>query len=815
MTWMSDNSQVDNSQQNGDETTGSRQMQQSRSRQQSQQLSQAAEVSQPLDSVHAPMSAPAPAADSPSAQAVLSEPAPRAGAVPAESGQSGQSSAVADFSTSQESEVNPQSAVSQAFHEPVADGAEPSRQTHAQTQDTQHEPVTRQQRDRWQELHQNPYVEHMTPGAPASPARTGQPYPQAPYPGAANVAAPSQYAVPTRSSSVPQAAPVPQGMAYPPVMGYPPIPQYAPVQVPMAQPYGPQYWAAPQQYPVAPQQMPYPMQQIPFPSPAAVPLQAYAGAPYGYPGQSPQPAVPVQQPAPQTQQAEWGRQPQQPQPAVPGQPHQPPQAQHPQQPQSAMPQQAQSQDRPEDAAQPVAADPEYAAESLPQSESPSQPASEVQSEAQTPSHPSPSQAQQQPQAQMPQSQMPPQTHSQMPSQPAYSAYPAYSAQPAYPAPPAYPPYFPQVFPPAQFVQMLPQQWQAWWQNKRRTQAAKHDYSIVGWALTLIIGVWMVGTFLVMVGVSLSKNSESIPNGVLLLLSNLPLYAIAMPLSLLVFRNVPRLATKRFDMSPGTFIKLFVATVPIMFIGSIIGNLVAAPFSAEDTLDSALMNTDYVSLFLLTCVCAPIFEEWIFRKEIIDRTRKYGEKTAIIVSALCFGLFHGNVRQFFYAFGLGLILGYMYVRTSKLWYSMLMHALVNLNGGTISIWVTSQIDDKALSRAMEQSADATMREVQRQLSGVIIVGVYALIMLALFVAGIVILVRNRKRFVFFDAPEQLEQGTGVKTALGNAGMIVFLVIGILMTISALVMSQIPAEGSVDVGGSGSATMLLQMVGVFLG
>ena len=147
--------------------------------------------------------------------------------------------------------------------------------------------------------------------------------------------------------------------------------------------------------------------------------------------------------------------------------------------------------------------------------------------------------------------------------------------------------------------------------------------------------------------------------------------------------------------------------------------------------------------------------------------------------------------------------------------MLMHALVNLNGGVISIWVTSQVDDKALMRAMEQSNDAAMREVQRQMGGLIIVGVYVLIMLALFIAGIVILVRNRKRFVFFDAPEQLEQGTGVKTALGNPGMIVFLVVGILMTISALVMSKIPAEGSFGVDDAGSATILLQMLGALIG
>ncbi|MFR0578402.1 type II CAAX prenyl endopeptidase Rce1 family protein [Bifidobacterium thermophilum] len=596
---------------------------------------------------------------------------------------------------------------------------------------------------------QEPVSQEQMPSEP-----TGQPYPLAPHQEPVNSAAPFPYAVPyavppqSPQSPVMPVVPGPQPMAYPPTMGYPPIPQPAPQQVPMAQPYGPQYRAMPPQYPAVPPQMP---QSAPQPQFQTLPPQ-------------PRP-VPQPQQVPQGQQA-----------------------------------------------------PQF--EQTPQSQQASQEQQAPQSQ-QTPQEQQAPQSQQTPHGQqMPQSSLPPQQPSpspQPPYQPAYSGYPTYPTHPTYPAYPTYPPYLPQVFPPAQFAQMLPQQWQAWWQAKRRTQAAKHDYSIIGWALILIIGVWLVGASLVTVGVALSHNGENISTGLLLLLSNLPLYAIAMPLSLLVFRNVPRLATKRFDMSPGTFIKLFVAIVPIMYIGAIIGNLVSAPFSGDDqdTLESALANTDYFSLFLLTCVCAPIFEEWIFRKEIIDRTRKYGEKTAIVVSALCFGLFHGNVRQFFYAFGLGLIFGYMYVRTSKLWYSMLMHALVNLNGGVISIWVTSQIDDKALMRAMEQSNDAAMREVQRQMGGLIIVGVYVLIMLALFIAGIVILVRNRKRFVFFDAPEQLEQGTGVKTALGNPGMIVFLVVGILMTISALVMSKIPAEGSFGVDDAGSATILLQMLGALIG
>ena len=75
------------------------------------------------------------------------------------------------------------------------------------------------------------------------------------------------------------------------------------------------------------------------------------------------------------------------------------------------------------------------------------------------------------------------------------------------------------------------------------------------------------------------------------------------------------------------------------------------------------------------ILGPIFEEWMFRKQLIDHTRKYGEKTAILLSGLAFGLFHMNLFQFFYAFLLGVMFGYIYMRTSKLRYSTAMHMII--------------------------------------------------------------------------------------------------------------------------------------------
>ena len=51
----------------------------------------------------------------------------------------------------------------------------------------------------------------------------------------------------------------------------------------------------------------------------------------------------------------------------------------------------------------------------------------------------------------------------------------------------------------------------------------------------------------------------------------------------------------------------------------------------------------------------------------------------------FGLFHLNLFQFFYAFGLGLMFGYVYMRTSQLRYSIVMHMIINFNGSVLAPW----------------------------------------------------------------------------------------------------------------------------------
>ena len=79
--------------------------------------------------------------------------------------------------------------------------------------------------------------------------------------------------------------------------------------------------------------------------------------------------------------------------------------------------------------------------------------------------------------------------------------------------------------------------------------------------------------------------------------------------------------------------------------------------------------------LLAGLIAPAAEELLFRRLLLRRLRPYGERFALVASALCFGLFHGNLNQFFYAFLL--VLAELALSTGCLWQAVLLHALVNL------------------------------------------------------------------------------------------------------------------------------------------
>ena len=109
------------------------------------------------------------------------------------------------------------------------------------------------------------------------------------------------------------------------------------------------------------------------------------------------------------------------------------------------------------------------------------------------------------------------------------------------------------------------------------------------------------------------------------------------------------------------------------------------------------------LFILLTVVAPVFEEFIFRGAVMELLKPYGSGLAVFVSAFCFGIYHGNFQQFFYAFALGICLGYIAIATGSLFCSTILHAMFNSVSGIMLIFLSTEaVQTKSLDPFAELS-----------------------------------------------------------------------------------------------------------------
>lgn len=83
------------------------------------------------------------------------------------------------------------------------------------------------------------------------------------------------------------------------------------------------------------------------------------------------------------------------------------------------------------------------------------------------------------------------------------------------------------------------------------------------------------------------------------------------------------------------------------------------------------------VLLSTVICAPLFEEFLFRGMILEAVRRRrGVIAAWLISSLCFGLAHGLPSQMVATGVIGLVLGDVYLRSGSLFSGILLHALNN-------------------------------------------------------------------------------------------------------------------------------------------
>ena len=175
---------------------------------------------------------------------------------------------------------------------------------------------------------------------------------------------------------------------------------------------------------------------------------------------------------------------------------------------------------------------------------------------------------------------------------------------------------------------------------------KKSFSSLGWRF--LIGTLIIyAVQIAVVAVVGQVKPEWLDNTTItLILSVLPLYLIGMPVLNAMVKQMPGEAPVKKSITPGQFVVALIMCYALMYCGNLVGTLITTVVGAlkGSEVDNALMayatESNMIVTFLYMVICAPILEEYIFRKLIVDRTVKYGQGVAIVLSGLMFGLFPG-------------------------------------------------------------------------------------------------------------------------------------------------------------------------------
>ena len=306
--------------------------------------------------------------------------------------------------------------------------------------------------------------------------------------------------------------------------------------------------------------------------------------------------------------------------------------------------------------------------------------------------------------------------------------------------------------------------------------AKHRFNVMGLSLTAFLGV----SILLQLGIR-----EFFPQLVFdpigfWIGSFAPMYLVGLPLCLLILRWVPKTPIPKKKLKTGHWGIAMIICIFLLAVGNLAGMLVLQLFQSlfgavsGNPVEALTVNQPVLPRLLLGAIIGPLVEEYVFRKQLIDRMHPYGGKLAVVISAVLFGLFHGNFSQFFYAFTVGLAFGFIYLRTGKLRYSAIMHMIVNFSGMVLVPWILSHLSNLDL-------LNLSIAEGMAASPWITALVVYEIVILVLAVAGLFLLCANHRKIRFPQESLELAPGVKFKTVCLNAGTILIFILCAALTV----------------------------------
>lgn len=244
------------------------------------------------------------------------------------------------------------------------------------------------------------------------------------------------------------------------------------------------------------------------------------------------------------------------------------------------------------------------------------------------------------------------------------------------------------------------------------------------------------------------------------------YLIGFPLCCLILKRIPD-GHKREEESLtfGGFIKFFLISYFVMVLLNLftmgflllVGKVKGA--DVVNPLEGVISNSSIWATIIFAGILSPIIEEILFRGVMLNKLRTYGDKIAIITTALLFGLFHENFSQFFYAVGLGVVFAYVTLKTGTIKYSIGLHIMINMMGSVIGTKVLS-------------SNTAIM--------------IFGIVVWVCVIAGLILFIKDFKKMSLLPGEVTIEKEHVVSETWLNMGMMINLIISLALMIYILLV-----------------------------
>lgn len=277
-----------------------------------------------------------------------------------------------------------------------------------------------------------------------------------------------------------------------------------------------------------------------------------------------------------------------------------------------------------------------------------------------------------------------------------------------------------------------------------------------------------------------------------------LYLVSFGLFLFLNRKAEKVTPEQNKITVGKFLLYVLILFGIngfgVSIGSFVNNLVVKMIGAgaqsASAAQSMTLNSSVILRMLVFGLVAPFVEEVVFRKVLIDRTLKYGEWCAIFVSAFMYALFQGGFSLFFYALLMGGLLAYIYIRTGKAWVVIALHMIMNIFNYVLTFFMQKFAHTDALSEierlseeylntgdeALKVQAEALSTQIH---SDLIVYTVWSYVIGGICIVGMIvwIVLLIRKKFKLEYTENEVYKGQRI--AMGNIGMLVYIVCAIAL------------------------------------